>query len=202
MKTKFISTAILFFVVVFTANIFHLFFSSSPSSADLRPSGFMRLTIPKDSLIELKLNNLNLPFNFIHSSNGYWINKSELGWGDIFYPFCNGRIQITHKTINGNLSQLIDDAHKMTFKHSIVAEGIDQKNYVNSERNVNGMIFRIYGNTASSIQFFATDSISNFIRGAAYIYAQPNPDSLKPINEFLEQEVITIMESIYWNSYI
>ena len=202
MKTKFVSVAILFCIVAFIAISFHRFFSSSSNSKDLRPYGFMRLTIPKDSSVELKLNNLNLPFNFIHSSNGYWIDKSELGWGDMFYPFCNGRIQITYKSINGNLSQLIDDAHKMTFKHSVVAEGIDQKNYVNSERNVNGMVFRIYGNTASSIQFFATDSISNFIRGAAYIYAQPNPDSLKPINEFLEQEVVNIMESIKWESVI
>ena len=198
MKTKFVYITILVFVVAFIATSFHSFFSSYSNSTDPRPYGFMRLTIPKDSSVELQLNNQNLPFNFIHSSNGYWINKSELGWGDIFYPFCNGRIQITHKNINGNLSQLIEDAHKMTFKHSVVADGIDQKSYVNSERNINGMVFRIYGNTASSIQFFATDSISNFIRGAAYIYAQPNPDSLKPINEFLEQEVINIMESIHW----
>ena len=202
MKTKFVYITILIFVVAFIATSLHLLFSSNSSSINLRPYGFMRLTIPKDSSVELKLNNLNLPFNFIHSSNGYWIDKSELGWGDMFYPFCNGRIQITYKSINGNLSQLIDDAHKMTFKHSVVAEGIDQKNYVNSERNVNGMVFRIYGNTAYSIQFFATDSISNFIRGAAYIYAQPNPDSLKPINEFLEQEVVNIMESIKWKSVI
>ena len=199
MRFKIISLAVLFGLGICGCIVFYNHLIRSQVLSAFRPFGFLRLEIPKDSLISLNFQDNNLPFNFMFSSNGNWVNKTTKGWGDIRYPFCKGRIQISHTKIEENLGQLINDAHSMTYKHKIVAEGIEEKMYSNSDRNVNGVLFKLYGNTASHIQFFATDSISNFLRGAAYIYSRPNPDSLKPIHEFLEKEVLQIIESLEWN---
>ena len=203
MKSKIIiAFSILFLalvsIIIFLAAGDYDFFSRNSSNIDIRPNGYIRIEIPHDSLIELNSKSLNLPFSFAHSSEGNWIDKSELGWGDIFYPFCNGRIQITYKKIQNNLSTLINDAHNMTFKHSIVADGINLSLYIDSDRNINGILFSLRGNAASRVQFFATDSLNHFLRGSAYVYAQPNPDSLKPIDAFLEGEILNIMNSLKW----
>jgi len=199
MKFKIISLAVLFGLGVFGYIVYYNHIKSSQDLSAVRPFGFLRLEIPEDSLMSLDFQDNNLPFNFIFSSNGIWVNKPTNGWGDIRYPFCKARIQISYNKIEENLGQLINDAHSMTYKHKIVAEGIEEKMYSNSDRNVNGVLFKLYGKTASHIQFFATDSVSNFLRGAAYIYSRPNPDSLKPIHEFLENEVLQIIESLEWN---
>jgi hypothetical protein len=31
-----------------------------------------------------------------------------------------------------------------------------------------------------------------------YIYAAPNPDSLKPVDDFMASEVIQLMETLTW----
>ena len=122
----------------------------------------------------------------------------ELGWGDLVYPWCRGRMQLTYKPVEGNLADLIDDAHKLAFKHSVVADGIAQKLYINPDSKVYAVMFQMQGNAASAVQFFATDSLSHFIRGAAYVYAQPNADSLAPVNAFFEAEVVRFFESLEW----
>ena len=189
---------ILFCLGICVTLIYYNFYLKSQNFSAIRPSGLMRLEIPKDSLVNLNSQDNKLPFSFMHSSNGNWVNKPTKGWGDIRYPFCKAKIQISYKEIEENLGQLINDAHSMTYKHKIVAEGIVEKMYTNSDRNVNGVLFKLFGNTASHIQFFATDSTSHFLRGAAYIYSRPNSDSLRPIHEFLEKEVLQIIESLEW----
>ena len=200
MRFKIISLVVLFCLGVFAYLLCYNYLIKSKDLSAIRPFGFLRLEIPEDSLISLNFQDDNLPFHFMFSSNGNWIDKATEGWGDIRYPFCKARIQISYNKIEENLGQLINDAHSMTYKHKIVAEGIEEKMYSNSNRNVNGVLFKLYGNTASHIQFFATDSTYNFLRGAAYIYSRPNSDSLKPIHEFLEKEVLQIIESLEWKN--
>ena len=82
----------------------------------------------------------------------------------------------------------------------MVADGISQKLYVNPERKVYGILFHVEGNAASTIQFFATDSTAHFVRGAAYVFAEPNADSLAPVTAFFEKEVIRYLETLTWEN--
>ena len=45
-------------------------------------------------------------------------------------------------------------------------------------------MYDLKGNTASSLQFFVTDSTRNFLRGSLYFNAEPNKDSLAPVMDF------------------
>ena len=172
-----------------------------PSSPDLpRRPGYLRIDPPDVSpisLLELAAPN-SLPYDFSVHGSASWEGRPETGWGDIVYPWCRGRLQLTYKAVDGQLAELIDDAHKLAFKHSVVADGIAQKLYINPESRVYAVMFQLQGNAASAVQFFATDSIQHFIRGAAYVYAEPNADSLAPVNAFFEAEVIRFLESLKW----
>jgi hypothetical protein len=54
------------------------------------------------------------------------------------------------------------------------------------------------GEIATSTQFFMTDSADHYLRGVVYFYSQPNPDSLKPVDDFIADEVIQLIESLQW----
>ena len=50
------------------------------------------------------------------------------------------------------------------------------------------------------MQFYLTDSVTNFLRGALYIKEVPNSDSLRPVIKFLSRDVLKIIESTEWIS--
>ena len=172
-----------------------------PAAPELpRRPGYLRIDPPASapvSLRELAVSS-SLPYDFEVHGSATWEGRSERGWGDIVYPWCRGRLQLTYKAVDGQLAELIDDAHKLAFKHSVVADGIAQKLYIHPERQVYAVMFQLQGNAASAVQFFATDSTNHFIRGAAYVYAEPNVDSLAPVNAFFEAEVVRFLESLEW----
>ena len=54
------------------------------------------------------------------------------------------------------------------------------------------------GNAATASQFYLTDSVHHFLRGALYFDAAPNEDSLKPVNDFLLEDVRHMINSFKW----
>ena len=57
------------------------------------------------------------------------------------------------------------------------------------------MLYKLEGNTASAIQFVLTDSTQYFFRGALYFNAAPNKDSIAPVLQFIEKDIIQLMET-------
>ncbi|MCC8172861.1 MAG: hypothetical protein LIO65_00175 [Odoribacter sp.] len=55
------------------------------------------------------------------------------------------------------------------------------------------------GNTASPAQFFVTDSVKHFLRGALYFNERPHNDSLAPVIDYLRKDIEVLMESISFN---
>jgi gliding motility-associated lipoprotein GldD len=79
-----------------------------------------------------------------------------------------------------------------------VASAIPVQEYAQPENSVYGLYYELYGNTATPIQFYLTDSLQHFFRGSVYCNTIPNQDSLAPIHEYLRQDARVIMESLYW----
>ncbi|MET6998990.1 gliding motility lipoprotein GldD [Chitinophaga defluvii] len=124
--------------------------------------------------------------------NPYWIN--------VDFPSLNGKIYMSYKIIgahNNDFQKLINDAFKMTFKHSSKAEYIDERT-IHTPNQVSGTFYEVGGNAASAKQFFATDSVKHFLRGALYFNASPNADSLAPVQQFLEQDMWHLVETLRW----
>jgi gliding motility-associated lipoprotein GldD len=60
------------------------------------------------------------------------------------------------------------------------------------------MLYNIKGNTASSVQFYLTDSVNHFLRGSLYFDVKPNKDSLAPVINFIRGDIEHFMESFSW----
>ena len=122
--------------------------------------------------------------------NPYWIN--------IDIPRFGGKIYISYKEIGkSDLNKLVNDAYNMTYKHSTRAtEIVDSP--IRTALGVSGVFFSVGGNAATAKQFFVTDSVKHFLRGALYFDASPNEDSLGVVNNFLQDDMKHLINTFRW----
>jgi gliding motility-associated lipoprotein GldD len=187
-----------------------------------RPKGYFRIDFPEHTY--QPFDQAGFPYAFEYPEyaqisrdstlfdaspdNPYWIN--------VDFPRFHGRIYISYKTIGGRslykiktpvgykdsmvtntFDGLRDEAYKMTFKHSVKANGI-QDSAFRTANGIMGVYFNVEGNAATSRQFFVTDSSRHFLRGALYFDAAPNADSLGIVNDFLEQDMKHLISTLRW----
>ncbi|MFA5244465.1 MAG: gliding motility lipoprotein GldD [Pedobacter sp.] len=121
-------------------------------------------------------------------------------WLDVSYPGFNGRIHLSYQPINSEkqFNQLIEDARTFAFKHTVKATAIDEAMISYPDRKVYGIYYSIEGNTASSVQFFLTDSTHNYLRGALYFNEQPRLDSIKPVLDFIKKDIDLMIKTFKW----
>ncbi len=123
---------------------------------------------------------------------------SELYWMNIEFPSLNGTVYISYKKINGNLNAYVEDSRNFVYKHTVKAEQIPETRVSKPEKEVYGIIYDLKGNTASSVQFFLTDSIRHFVRGSLYFNTQPDKDSLAPVINFVREDIIHLINTFQW----
>jgi gliding motility-associated lipoprotein GldD len=118
----------------------------------------------------------------------------------ITYPKMKATIYLTYKDVHGDIDSLLKDAQTLTYKHVIKADDIVEQPYLNSEKKVYGMFYKVGGNAATNAQFYATDSISHFVTGSVYFYSKPNYDSIMPAADYIRNDMQRIMETIKWKN--
>jgi gliding motility-associated lipoprotein GldD len=173
-------------------------FSGCGEAPEPKPYGYFRIDLPEPSYKPL---HTDCPFQFDINSAAIWEPHREANcWGDVYYPNIKARIQFTYKEIDGpeTRDKLLKEAQDLAFRHTVVADGIREREFENTTGNVYGRVYQMVGNAASNTQFYLTDSTSHFLRGALYFYSQPNADSLRPVNAFMFDEIVQLVESLEW----
>lgn len=166
---------------------------------------FKKQTIPKPNAF-LKLNYPNAIYTSSDTSKVYRLEHSTYAnfsikknhWGTLYYPNLNAQISITYQPINNNLKQLVRDAEKLTYKHTLKADNIQVYPFENSNTKVYARLFKLTGNVASPLQFQATDSIKHFLYGSLYFNSRPNYDSILPAIDYVQKDVKHLIESLEW----
>ena len=161
-----------------------------------KPQGYLQLTYPNQSYIDLTAEK---PYSFKISDQARIVDQPN-GWLKISYPKLKASIDITYRPVNNNLKEILLEAEKLVFKHTIKADEILTKDYENSARKVYGSLYYINGNAASNLQFHATDSTKHFIKGSLYFYAKPNYDSILPAISYIKEDLLQLMETLEWKN--
>jgi gliding motility-associated lipoprotein GldD len=125
------------------------------------------------------------------AENPYWIN--------IDFPSLNGRFYISYKEIGKNkFDSLVNDAYTLSYKqHTYRASAIEPEPFTTAS-GIEGVFFTLKGNAATSSQFFATDTVKHFLRGALYFNVTPNEDSLAPVTNFLREDLRHLINTLRW----
>lgn len=165
-----------------------------------RPRGYYRIDMPKKEYIKF---DSTFPYTFYYPvytkivADKY--SKNQPYWINIEYPEFKGSIHISYKKINNNLNDYLEDTRTLVMKHIPKATSIGEKIIINKPENVYGKIYNIEGNaTASTYQFYLTDSTDNFLRAALYFNVEPNNDSLQPVIDFIKDDIDYFIETFKW----
>ncbi len=167
-----------FFRIDFPEKIYHQLQGDYPYSFDL----------PDYSFVEKDTKDPNQP---------YWINvEIPANKAEIHLSYYN--LRKSKQKPRNFLIGLMEETRSLAYKHSIKADAIDEQIFINHRSKVYGTVYRIRGNAASPMQFFLTDSTTHFLRGAFYIREVPDIDSLRPVIQFIEPDVIRLIETTNW----
>lgn len=166
-----------------------------------KPRGYFRIELPEKKYIRLDSTaSYSLDYPAYATIQPDPSPLAEPDWINIAFPKFNARIHITYKNIEDNLYEILEDNIKLAYNHSVKADAIDDRIFMDENNKVFGIVFQIRGNAASPVQFFATDSVKHFLRGALYFQSRPNKDSLAPVVDFITDDIFHMMETIRWKN--
>jgi gliding motility-associated lipoprotein GldD len=138
----------------------------------------------------------------VSKDSTYFGERAEDWWINIEMPRFGGRIHVSYKPINqhNRFDSLVDDGYKMAYRQHInMATGI-RDSVFKTPQGVEGIYFDLGGNTATANQFFVTDSVKHFLRGALYFDATPNADSLGIVNDYLKKDLLHLINTLRWRN--
>jgi gliding motility-associated lipoprotein GldD len=171
-----------------------------------KPRGYYKIEFPQHQYQQF--NEPGFPYSFEYPTyakilrdttffedkpeNPYWIN--------VDFPRFNARIYMSYKEIGKNsFDKLKEDAYKMSYKHTYKATSIEDTAF-KTPLGVSGIFFTVGGNAATAKQFFASDSVKHFLRGALYFDTAPNEDSLGIVNNFLQEDMKHLINTLQWKN--
>lgn len=167
-----------------------------------KPKGYNRIELP---LAEYQALPDSFPFAFEYSKyarilpDSSWI--SERYWIDIHYPDLGSSIALSYKKINNSedsLRQFLNTAYRLTSKHQIKAYAIDEYIF-NTEKGKTAVLANLSGEVPSQYQFFSTDSVAHFLRGALYFNTATKNDSLAPAINFVKEDIMHLLNTLEWH---
>jgi len=182
-----------------------LFFACN-STFTPKPTGYFKIDFPQHQYKVFDQQGYPYSFeypvyaNIIQDTSFFESKPENPYWINIDFPQFNARIYVSYKEIGQNsFDKLKDDAYKMTFKHSYKATSIDDS-LMKTPLGVSGIFFNVGGNAATAKQFFVSDSTKHFLRGALYFDTAPNADSLGIVNQFLQIDMMHLINTLKWKN--
>ena len=167
-----------------------------------KPRGYFRIEFPKK---EYQRYDGNCPFSFeipkYSSLRPSTSKNAHPCWFNLDFPKYKATVYIDYNNIDNNLSQLLEDSRNFAVRHQVKSTGINETPVLRDSAKVFGLLYDIDGNTASSVQFYLTDSTHHFLRGSLYFNASPNIDSLKMMVDFIREDILHLIKTTKWKDH-
>jgi gliding motility-associated lipoprotein GldD len=182
-----------------------IFLSCNSNYTVNKKRGFFKIDFPEKKY--QVFDQPNYPYSFeyplyarVIKDSTFFESRAENDWWiNIDFPQFAGRVFVSYKEIGkNNFDSLVNDAFTLSYKqHSYKASSIEPKPFTTPQK-IDGVYFTLTGNTATANQFFLTDSVKHFLRGALYFDATPNEDSLSIVNDFLKKDLEHLINTLTW----
>jgi gliding motility-associated lipoprotein GldD len=203
--------------------LFALLIISCNSNYTSKKEGYFKIDFPKK--VYTTFNDPAFPYSFeypvyarIAKDSSYFNEGSNNPFSiNIVFPSFNGTIFISYKNVGGtsvykvknpdgsyrdstgknSFEKMVNDSYNLTYKNDIKAYSIEDS-LMHTPNNITGIFFKLSGNVATAKQFFLSDTLHHFLRGALYFDATPNEDSLRPVNAFLQEDMKHLINTLKW----
>lgn len=206
------------FIVSFICILF-----SCNSTYTSKKKGYFQIPLPQHAY--QKFENAQFPYSFeypvygniVKDSTYFEANPENDFWVNVDFPEYNARLFLSYKQVGGKslykkkqsdgtyrdslgvniFDNMVNDAFNLTNKNDIMASSIEDS-LMKTPLDIHGIFFNVGGNAATAHQFFLTDTVRHFIRGALYFEATPNADSIRPVQDFLREDVFHLINTFRW----
>lgn len=166
-----------------------------------KPRGYSRIDFPKK---EYRLFDSTCPYKFEIPVYSRILPATQKGGAacnfNLDIPRFRATLYLGYRDVNNNIGQYLEDSHYFANKHQVKATGLDEILILRDSAKVYGLLFDIAGNTASSLQFYLTDSTKHFLHGSLYFNSSPNIDSLKIVIDFLKKDLLHLINTTSWKT--
>jgi gliding motility-associated lipoprotein GldD len=211
-----------YFFIIITCFVF---FAACNSPYVSKKRGYYTIELPERKY--QKFDQPGFPYSFeypvyanIIQDSTYFDNNPENSyWRNIDFPQFHARIFLSYKEIGGKalykikqpngqykdsfttnvFDKMVADAFTLTNKNNVVSNAI-KDSLIHTPNGIGGVFFKVGGNAATAKQFFLSDTVKNFIRGALYFDVTPNADSLRPVQDFLQTDMEHIINTFKWKN--
>lgn len=167
-----------------------------------KPRGYCRIHFPEKNY---RLYDSLCPYSFEIPVYARMVQDRHKGaepcWLNLDFPEFKATLHLSYKPVANNLARYLEDSHDFANRHQIKATGLDEVVVLRDSAKVYGLMFDIAGNTASSVQFYLTDSTQHFLRGALYFNCVPNIDSLKIVVDFIKSDILHLINTTRWQHH-
>jgi gliding motility-associated lipoprotein GldD len=99
------------------------------------------------------------------------------------------------------LKEYLATAYRLTSKHQIKAYAIDEA-IMKTELGKTAVLAKLSGEVPSQYQFYITDSIDHFLRGALYFNTATKNDSLAPVIDYVKDDIMRMLNTLDWRDNV
>lgn len=174
------------------------------SNYTAKPAGYYKIDFPEKKYV--LFDQPGYPYSFeypvyariVKDSTFFKETTENPWWINVDFPQFSGRIYVSYKEIGKyKFDTLIAQTFMLTGKHTSRASSIEDT-LISTANGVHGVFFTVGGDVATNNQFFLTDTVKHFLRGALYFDTTPNEDSLGIVNAFLLQDMKHLVNTFKW----
>lgn len=182
----------------FFSGILFLFSCEGQKSYIPKPPTFLKIELEERSYGEYVS---DCDFKFIKPD---YFNPKKAQQGtcnlDIDFSRHNGTLHLSFIKMDTTLNAYVNYAIDKVDEHKVKATAIKDTNFINNENGAYGTFFELHGNVASPFQFYLTDSTQHFMSGVVYFNARPNYDSIRPVLNYVKEDLYKLMETFQWEA--
>ncbi|WP_277111232.1 gliding motility lipoprotein GldD [Chryseobacterium taklimakanense] len=173
-----------------------LLFSCGKDAAP-KPMGDLRLEYPNSGYKDFSS---ACPYSFEYSGFAKVEEGKQPCWYYITYPKMKAKVFLTYFPIKNDFDLHVKEAEKMVYEHTIKASSIKTKSFSYPLNKVYGNFYELKGQSASNIQFYATDSAKHFVTANLYFNTRPKPDSLAPAIDYIKKDILHMLDTFKWKN--
>jgi gliding motility-associated lipoprotein GldD len=172
-----------------------------------KPRSYPKINYPDRAFTDFNAPYCNFSFRMpeyfeIQQDTSYFDRKPENDcWFNLYLKEFDATLYCNYVEVGKSktFDELKNDAFKITDFHNKRATYIDEI-LLKNQFGMKGIAFEVEGPVASHYQFFLTDEKQDhFFRGSLYFQSQSKPDSLKPMLDFVKQDLDSLIYTFKWD---
>lgn len=171
--------------------------SSCRNESTPRPTGYFRIDSYPAQYTSVQLGNISLHINdsaqrIIPDAT----TDKGVHWLNVVYPRYNATLYLSYIPLNENLDRLMAESIELVYRQNVNTEQVEAIAYEDYEARLYATLFTLSAESATPIQFIATDSTQYLLRGALYYDNSVKSDSVAPSLHYIEEDIMHLIEHI------